>query len=85
MLLEESRNSKSRKECGQIVFGGGSSAPTAKTAMCSRGSSRVKELEEQLDLALEAKLELSAQVNEHKINSAQSTLRHLEDYFTCPL
>lgn len=45
----------------------------------------MKELEEQLDIALQAKEELAAEVNEHKINSVQSNLNHLEDYFTCPL
>lgn len=45
----------------------------------------MKELEEQLDMALQAKQELAAEVREHKINAAQSTLKHLEEYFTCPM
>ena len=45
----------------------------------------MKELEEQLEIALRAEQELAAEVKEHKINSAQSTLKHLEEYFTCPL
>lgn len=102
MLIEgESRNSKSRRECGQIeravqqvgpcesAVSRGSSARgltgTTKTAARNHGSSRVRELEEQLDMALQAKQELAAEVREHRINSAQSTLKHLEEYFTCPM
>lgn len=102
VLVEESPNSKSLKQCGQIevqverksrhvdsrqsAVSGDSSVRTAKTAVCNRrGSSKVKELEEQLDIALQAKQELAAQLKEHKIISAQSTLKHLEEYFTCPL
>lgn len=101
VLVPESRNSQSRKECGQIeapierklqhtasrkrIVSEASSDRAAKSAMCSRGSSRVKELEAQLDMALQAKERLAAQIKEHKIISAQSTLEHLEEYFTCPL
>lgn len=101
LIERESQNPKSRRECGQIevrverraqhlgphesVVSRRSSVRTAKTAACNQGSSRVKELEEQLDMALRAKQELAAEIKEHKINSAQSTLKHLEEYFTCPL
>ncbi|KAI9464247.1 hypothetical protein HD554DRAFT_1286347 [Boletus coccyginus] len=100
VLIEgESRSSKSRRECGQIeravqqvgpcesAVSRGSSARglTTKTTARNHGSSRVKELEEQLDVALLAKQELAAEVREHKISSAQSTLKHLEEYFTCPM
>lgn len=97
----ETESMRSRRECGQVevrvepraqLVGSrdnssskGSSARTAKTAGCNQGFSRVKELEEQLDVALQAKQELAVQVKEHKISSAQSTLKHLEEYFTCPL
>jgi hypothetical protein len=101
LIQRESQNPKSRRECGQIevqverraqhvgsresAVSRSSSVRTAKTAACNQGSSRVKELKEQLDMALRAKQELAVEVNEHKINSAQSTLKHLEEYFTCPL
>ncbi|KAF8555988.1 hypothetical protein OG21DRAFT_1409967 [Imleria badia] len=97
----DSQSSRSRRECGQIevrvetraqlagscdsAVSRGSSTRTAKTAGCNQEPSRVKELEEQLDVALQAKRELAVQVKEHQINSAQSTLRYLEEYFTCPL
>lgn len=97
----ESQSSKSRRECGQIevrverrpqrvgsrddAVSRGSPAQIAKPASCNQGSLRVKELEEQLDMALQANQELSAQVKEHKINSGQSSLQHLEEYYTCPL
>lgn len=56
-----------------------------KTPVCSRGSVRVRELEQQLGVALQAKQELAIQLDEHRMNSAQLTLKHLEEYFTCPL
>lgn len=101
LVEEESHRSTSRRKCGQIkaqaeqrvqtagsresAASGRSSARSVKTPVCNRGSSRVQELEEQLDIALQAKQELVAEIKEHKINFAQSNLKQLEDYFTCPL
>ena len=97
---KEPQSSKSRKACGQIEvqlerraqYAGprdsaasrGSRGPIAQNS-CDHGSSRVKELEEQLSMALRAKEDLVAEAKEHKTNATQSTLKHLEEYFTCPL
>ncbi|KAF9218181.1 hypothetical protein BS17DRAFT_722083, partial [Gyrodon lividus] len=46
---------------------------------------REKELEKQLARALQVERELTVVITEYKVNTAQATLKQLEEYFTCPL
>ncbi|KAH7890786.1 hypothetical protein F5I97DRAFT_81655 [Phlebopus sp. FC_14] len=56
------------------------------TTTCNQVSlSRVKELEKDLEKALQAKKDLTLIVKQYKINEAMSALKHLEEYFACPL
>ncbi|KIJ65615.1 hypothetical protein HYDPIDRAFT_130946 [Hydnomerulius pinastri MD-312] len=83
--VQAQRKGRTGGDCESLVPEGPSGSGRKILSRDDHSSSREKELEEQLERALQAEQELTVMVKKYKISSAQATLKELEEYFACPL